>query len=143
MPTLEERNKAAVRRFTEAIEGGDAELTERTFAEFVDPDVVISTPLPIDATGPAALREIFGRLRAAFPDLHVEIDDLIAEGDKVVARNTVTGTHRGDFMGLPATGRTVRYDEIFIVRLTEGRIVETWGVVDMAALMRQVGLIPG
>jgi steroid delta-isomerase-like uncharacterized protein len=83
---------------------------------------------------------VFARLRAAFPDLRVEINDLIAEGDKVVARNTVTGTHRGEFMGIPPTGRRVAYDEIFVVRFADGRIAETWGVVDLASLMRQLGV---
>jgi hypothetical protein len=143
MPTPEERNKAIVRRFQEALEGGDAALTERTIDELVDPDVLIRTPLPIDSTGPAALKEVLGRLHRAFPDLHIEIDDLIAEGDKVVSRNTVTGTHRGDYMGLAPTGRGVTYDEIFIVRFADDRIVETWGVVDVAAQMRQLGVLAG
>jgi steroid delta-isomerase-like uncharacterized protein len=141
MPTLEEQNKATVRRFQEALAGGP-EATERIIDEVFDPRVEISTPLPIEATGPAALKEVFARLHGAFPDLSVQVEDLIAEGDKVVARNTVTGTHRGEFMGLPPTGRSVSYDEIFVVRFTAGRVVETWGVVDMASLMRQLGLIP-
>jgi steroid delta-isomerase-like uncharacterized protein len=143
MSTPEERNKATVRRFQGALGGGDAALTERTIDEVVAPEVLIRTPLPIDSTGRAALKEVFGRLRHAFPDLHIEIKDLIAEGDKVVSRNTVSGTHRGEYMGVAPTGRTVTYDEIFILRFAEdGRIVETWGVVDVAAQMRQLGLIP-
>jgi steroid delta-isomerase-like uncharacterized protein len=137
MPTLEEQNKATMRRFQDALAEGP-EATERIIDELFDPNVAISTPLPIDATGPAALKEIFARLHDAFPDLRVQVEDLIAEGDKVVARNTVTGTHRGDFMSLPATGRSVSYDEIFVVRFTDGRVVETWGVVDIASLMRQL-----
>jgi predicted ester cyclase len=144
MPTREERNKATVRQFEAALEGGDPALSERTIDEVVDPDALIRTPLPINSTGPAALKEIFGRLHSAFPDLHIEIKDLIAERDKVVSRNTVSGTHRGEYMGLAPTGRAVTYDEIFIVRFSgEGRIVETWGVVDVATQMRQLGLIPG
>jgi steroid delta-isomerase-like uncharacterized protein len=141
MSTLEERNKATVRRLQQTL-GEGAEAIDRIIDEVFDPEVAISTPLPIDSTGPAALKEVFGRLHGAFPDLHVQVDDLIAEDDKVVARNTVTGTHRGEFMGLPATGRSVTYNEIFVVRFAEGRIVETWGVVDMASLMRQLGLLP-
>jgi hypothetical protein len=142
MPTPEERNKATVRRFQEALEG-DVETIGRTIDELVDPDVLIRTPLPIDSSGREALKEVFGRLHGAFPDLEIEIDDLIAEGDKVVSRNTVTGTHRGEYMGLAPTGRTVTYDEIFVVRFADGRIVETWGVVDVAAQMRQLGVLPG
>ena len=144
MLTREERNKATVQRFQAALEGEDPALTERTIDEVVSPEALLHTPLPIDASGPAALKEIFGRLHTAFPDLHVEIKDLIAERDKVVSRNTVSGTHRGEFMGVAPTGRSVTYDEIFIVRFTEdGQMMETWGVVDMASLMRQLGLTPG
>ena len=103
--------------------------------------MLIRTPLPIDATGAEALKEVFARLHRAFPDLHVTVEDLIAEGDKVVARNSVSGTHQGEYMGLPPTGRTVTYNEIFIVRFADGRIAETWGVVDVLSQMKQLGVI--
>jgi predicted ester cyclase len=77
------------------------------------------------------------------PDLHITIEDLIAEGDKVVSRNTVTGAHQGEYTGLPPTGKTITYNEIFIVRLADGRVAETWGVVDVLSQMRQLGAIPG
>jgi steroid delta-isomerase-like uncharacterized protein len=141
MPTPEERNKATVRRLQAAL-GDGAEAIDRIVDEVFDPDVVLRTPLPIETSGAAAMKEIFGRLHTAFPDLHIEIEDLIAEGDKVVSRNVVTGTHRGEFMGLPATGTSVRYDEVFVVRFDDGHVVETWGVVDTASLMRQLGMIP-
>ena len=67
---------------------------------------------------------------------------MIAEGDKVVGRNTVTGTHRGDYMGIPPTGKSITYNEIFIGRFAGGRIAETWGVVDVLSQMRQLGAIP-
>jgi steroid delta-isomerase-like uncharacterized protein len=85
---------------------------------------------------------VFATLHRAFPDLHVTVEDVVAEGDKVVSRNSVTGTHQGDYMGLPATGRPVAYNEIFIFRFVDGRIAETWGVVDVLAQMRQLGVIP-
>jgi hypothetical protein len=81
-------------------------------------------------------------LRRAFPDLHVAVEDLIAEGDKVVGRNVVTGTNQGPYMGRPPTGRSVRYDEIFVFRFAAGRIAETWGVVDVLSQMRQLGVVP-
>jgi steroid delta-isomerase-like uncharacterized protein len=80
-------------------------------------------------------------LLEAFPDLHLTVEDMIAEGDKVVVRNTVTGTHRGEYMGLPPTGKSVTYDEIFIFRFVNGRIAETWGVVDVLSQMKQLGVI--
>ena len=81
-------------------------------------------------------------LLRAFPDLHVAIEDLIAEGDKVVARNTVTGTHQGEYHGVPPTGKSVTYHEIFIFRFAGGQIAEIWGVVDVYSQLRQLGLIP-
>jgi steroid delta-isomerase-like uncharacterized protein len=139
----ETRNKATLTRFQEALSSGDWELISKTIDEVVAPDALISTPLPIEATGAELLKEVFGRLHQAFPDLHITIEDLIAEGDKVVARDTVTGAHQGEYMALPPTGKSVTYNEIFIVRFADGRIAETWGVVDVLSQLRQLGAIPG
>ncbi len=136
-------NKATIKRFHEAMNSGDAELIPKTIDEFVEPDVLIRTPLPVDAEGADALKEVFSRLHRAFPDLHIAVEDVIAEGDKVVCRNTVTGTHHGEYMGLPPTGKPVTYNEIFIFRLVGGRIAETWGVVDVLSQMRQLDVVPG
>jgi steroid delta-isomerase-like uncharacterized protein len=135
-------NKATVRRFVDAANSGDPELLAETIDELVDPDALIRTPLPIETTGAEKVKEVFARLRRAYPDLHVAIEDLIAEGDKVVSRNTVTGTHGGEYMGLPATGRSVTYNEIFVFRFKGGRLTETWGVVDVLSQMRQLGALP-
>ena len=135
-------NKATIGRFCDAMNSGDAELIAKTIDEVVEPDVLIRTPLPVEATGAQALKEVFARLHRVFPDLHITVEDLIAEGDKVVGRNLVTGTHQGDYMGVPPTGRSVAYDEIFIFRFSNGRIAETWGVVDVFSQMRQLGAIP-
>jgi steroid delta-isomerase-like uncharacterized protein len=136
------RNKATLTRFQEALSSGDWELISTTIDEVVEPNALIRTPLPIDATGAELLKQLFSRLHRAFPDLHVTIEDLIAEGDKVVARDTVTGTHQGEYMGLPATGRAVTYNEIFVCRFRDARIAETWGVVDVLTQMRQLGAMP-
>jgi steroid delta-isomerase-like uncharacterized protein len=136
-------NKATFTRFEEALSSGDWELIEKTIDEVVAPDALIRTPLPIEATGAELAKEVFARLFRGFPDLHVTVEDLIAEGDKVVARNTVTGTHEGEYMGLPPTGKSVTYNEVFISRFADGQIVETWGIVDVLSQMRQLGAIPG
>lgn len=136
------RNKMAFRRFYDAMNTGDAELISRTIDELVEPDALIRTPLPLEATGAQALKEVFARLHRTFSDLHIKVEDLIAEGEKVVARNTVTGTQKGEYMGRPPTGRSVVYSEIFILRFVNGRIAETWGVVDVLSQMRQLGVIP-
>jgi steroid delta-isomerase-like uncharacterized protein len=134
-------NKATLRRFDEVINTGDAELISKTIDEVFEPDVLIRTPLPIQATGAQAIKEVFATLRRAYPDLHITVEDLIEEGDRVVSRNTVTGTHQGEYMGLPPTGKSVTYNEIFIFRFVNGRVAETWGVADVLSLMKQLGVI--
>jgi steroid delta-isomerase-like uncharacterized protein len=83
-------------------------------------------------------------IRAAFPDSHHTIEDLIAEGDKVVTRFTWSGTHHGEFEGIPPTGRRISVQGIWIHRLKDGRIVEgrDWGQVDWLGLLRQLGALP-
>jgi steroid delta-isomerase-like uncharacterized protein len=135
-------NKATLRRFEDAMSSRDEEVVAKTLDELVAPDAVISTPLPIEGSGAEKLKEIFTRLRRAYPDLHVTVEDVIADGDRVVVRNTVTGTHLGEYMGIPPTGKSVTYDEIFIVRFADGRIAETWGVVDVLSQMKQLGALP-
>jgi steroid delta-isomerase-like uncharacterized protein len=78
----------------------------------------------------------------AFPDLHYALDDLIVEGDKVVVRCTVTGTHKGEFMGVPPTNRKVKLQAIAIDRVVGGKIVEEWGLSDTLGLMQQLGVVP-
>jgi steroid delta-isomerase-like uncharacterized protein len=143
MSTAQEtRNKAVLARFEAAMSSGDWGHISKTIDEIVEPDALIRTPLPLDASGAELLKEVFARLHRAFPDLRIAIEDLIAEGDKVVARNTVTGTHQGEYMGLPPTGKSITYNEIFIVRFADSRIAETWGVVDVLSQMKQLGVLP-
>jgi NAD(P)H-dependent FMN reductase/predicted ester cyclase len=137
----QDTNKAAFRRFVDVTNTHDAELISKTVDEVVEPDVVMRTPLPIGATGASAFKEVFATLHQAFPDLHVSVEDLIAEGDKVVARNTVTGTHQGEYLGRPPTGNRITYDEVFILRFAGGRVVETWGIVDVLAQLRQLDAV--
>jgi steroid delta-isomerase-like uncharacterized protein len=136
------RNKEAFQRLMDAGNTHDSELFAKAIDEVFWPDVLIRTPLPIKTTGAEAFKEVFATLFRAFPDLHVAIEDLIEEGDKVVARNTVTGTNLGEYMGRPPTGKSVTYNEIFILRFADGRIAEIWGVVDVLAQLRQLGVIP-
>ena len=145
MTTAEtERNKATFRRLVDALNSNDAQIISSAIDELLDPDVKISTPLPLPpgVTGRPALKLVFTTLHRACPDLHVELEDVIAEGDRVVGRDVVTGTHRSEFMGIPPTGKAVTYNEIFIARFLNGRIAETWGVVDVLSQMRQLGAIP-
>jgi predicted ester cyclase len=136
-----EDNKATFKRFHDAASTGDLELLFKTI-DFLAPDAVIRTPLPIDAAGPEALKQVWAMLFRIYADIHLNVEDVIAEGDKVVGRTTVTGTHQGEFMGVAPTGKSVTYNEIFIFRFADGRVVETWGVVDVYAQMKQIGVIP-
>jgi steroid delta-isomerase-like uncharacterized protein len=136
------RNKETFRRFQDAMNTCDSEVISASIDELVDPDATIRTPLPSDATGAQVLKQVWSVLLRAFPDLQLDVKDLIGEDDKVVARIVVTGTHRGDYMGVEPTGKSIAYDEIFIFRFANGRVVETWGVVDVYAQMKQLGVIP-
>jgi predicted ester cyclase len=80
---------------------------------------------------------------AAFPDLRFDTDDILPSGDKGVARVTITGTHTGDFMGMPATGKSVSVSAIDVIRFgDDGLTLEHWGVVDVMAMMQQLGVVP-
>jgi steroid delta-isomerase-like uncharacterized protein len=139
---MSEDNKAVYSRFHEAVNSHDFDVVAKVIDEVVDPDLIFHAPVPMGASGPEALKRVWTVLLEAFPDVQVATEDVIAEGDKVVYRQTVTGTHLGDFRGIAATGRRVTYNEIFIVRFARGRIAEIWGVVDSLTQLRQIGAIP-
>lgn len=141
MSTPQEANKATFQRVLDAANSHDEELLLKTVADVFDPDVELGTPLPIQASGCDAIKAVFSTLHRAFPDLHIKVEDVIAEGDKVVTRHTVSGTHRGEYMGLAPTGRSVSYKEIFIFRFVDGRIAKGWGVVDVLSQLKQLGAI--
>src|SRR5579871_452688 len=96
-------------------------------------------PEPLDNTGWAGFMQAF---TAAFPDSRIEVESSIAEGDRVVTRWTITGTHRGPFQGIPATGQPVRFAGIEFNRVVDGRIVEHWSMFDNLALLQQIGAMP-
>lgn len=143
MVTSEEgANITTFERFTDAANSGDLQRISELIDETFQPDAIFYTEVPTNQSGPQAMKQVWTVLLQAFPDIHVTINDVIAHHDKVVLRNTVTGTHRGDYRGLPATGRTITYNEIFIARFAEGKIAEVWGVVDVYSQLRQLGVIP-
>jgi steroid delta-isomerase-like uncharacterized protein len=136
-------NKAVFWRFHDALNTGDLEVISRTIDEIVRPDVLFHAPVPIAETGAQALKQVWAVLLRAFPDIHVAVNDVIAAGDKVATRHTVTGTNLGEYRGHPPTGRSVSYSEMFIMRFAGGRVAEIWGVVDVLSQLRQLGLMPG
>jgi steroid delta-isomerase-like uncharacterized protein len=116
-----------------------------TLAVAVDPGVRIHPGTPgaaPDTEGIEELQEVFERFHHAFPDLHVALDDVISAGDRVAARWTATGTHRGALAGIPATGRSVRWGGIDVYRFQDGKIVEWWRNDDFVGLLQQLGRDP-
>ena len=92
--------------------------------------------------GPSDFKPFFRRFREAFPEMEVVVEDTISEGDKVAARCTVRGRHGGDSLGFAATGRSVEFTGIAIVRVSGGRIVEAWNNFDFMSMLQQLGVLP-
>jgi steroid delta-isomerase-like uncharacterized protein len=133
-----EANKALVRRFNEAFNAGDLDGAVAVFAR----NAVIhnsGAPDPLNLEGFGQLAGVF---LAAFPGGKHTIDDMIAEGDRVVARITYRGTHTGDLMGIPPTGKQVTVSAMTIDQIANGKIVETWRLFDQLGMMQQLGVIP-
>jgi steroid delta-isomerase-like uncharacterized protein len=133
-----ESNKAVVQRFREALNAGDLEGAMAVFA----PDAVVhlsSAPEPLSKEG---FKQMGQLLLSAFTDSATTVEDMIADGDKVVSRLTFRGTNTGDMMGIPPTGKSVAISEIIIDRLADGKIVESWRLFDQMGMMQQMGLIP-
>jgi steroid delta-isomerase-like uncharacterized protein len=137
--TNTERNKQVVEDFIEALfTRGDTSAVDRYLAaDFVAHDPAMPD-LSHDAQG---FRDAAVRIRAALPDWHSEVHRLIAEGDLVAEHFTASGTHRGEIMGVPATGRRVSMPGINIFRLRDGEIVERWGNLDMLGFLTQLGVL--
>ena len=135
-----EENKAISRRVAEEIfNGGNLDLVDELYAS----DYVLHDPsLPEDLIGPEGIKQYVAMNLGAFPDARVTVEDEIAEGDKVVSRWTATGTHTGDFMGIPPTGNRVEISGVTINRFSGGKIAEDWYQCDDLGMMRQLGLIP-
>jgi predicted ester cyclase len=134
-----EENKALFRRtYEELLNRGDLSVAD----ELVAPEFVNHEALPGRDRGPESMRGLATMLRTAFPDLRFEIEELIAEGDVVAGRLTMSGTHEGPLMGTPPTGRSVRQDHMHFVRFESGKAVEHWGIRDDLGMMKQLGLMP-
>jgi steroid delta-isomerase-like uncharacterized protein len=136
---MSEQNKALVRRlFVDDISAGDATVA----AEIIHPDFVDHTNPPGMQHGLEGHNAIVALFKASFPDMQWQIKEMVAEGDRVVARTTMEATYAGDFIGIPPTGKHVSVDGIHILRIADGRIAEHWGNNDDLGLMRQLGVIP-
>lgn len=132
-------NATIVRRFAdEVITQGNIEAA----GHYVWEDVVEQVPLPGQGPGLDGLKDILRAMRTGFPDIVFSVLEQIAEGDKVASRFEWTGTHQGEFLGIPATGRPVRVWGIVIDRLQDGRIKDTRILMDTLGMMGQLGVLP-
>ena len=130
-------NEKTMRRFVEqVINNGDFPVLD----EVVHPNYVYRSPDQI-LQGPEALRDLFTAYRAAFPDLHVEIEELVSAGDRTVITFTLSGTHEGDLMEIAATGRQVKVSGMTLSHFENGKIVEEWELLDQLSLFQQLGVV--
>ena len=123
---MSEENKAMVQRLMDAINTGDMAIVDELFT----PELASPT------------KRSFTAFRSAFPDWHMEIAELVAEGNTVVGRFRCSGTNQGDFKGVPSTGKRMEVDEVYFLRVEGGKFVDFWGLEDDLTRMRQLGLIP-
>src|SRR5262245_46051584 len=135
-PTVTPR--AVVRRLHEVWNTGNLAAVDEGYAESFVGHFPPSSHLP-ERRGRAGAREGIVRIKAAFPDWHEAVEDMVTEGNTVVTRYTSTGTHRGEFRGIAPTGRTIRLPEISIYRVARGKVVEQWCLLDDLGRMQQLG----
>jgi steroid delta-isomerase-like uncharacterized protein len=134
-----EESKVIVRRFWGVWEEGNIDLVD----ELLAPDYVNHSPAtPDQPTDPEGIKAVVGMFRGAMPDLRVIIEDMIAEGDKVVVRYTIEGTHERELFGVPPTGQRLSIKSISVERVSDGKIREHWRITDGLDMMQQLGVIP-
>ena len=139
MSTTPSENKAAFRRMYEEF------FNQRNLAiadELVASDFINHDAPPGQNRGPESMRQLANWLRSGFPDLHFTVEELVADGDTVVGRVTMSGTHQGRFQGIEPTGRAVQQAHAHFVRFGGGKAIEHRGVRDDLGLMQQLGAIP-
>ena len=134
----EEINKQVVRQFFELLGRHDTERMEQL--------LVSSTQYSFHSSGMPHMnwnghKQLLATITRAFPDLHHDIKDMVAEGDKVAVRHIVTGTHKGEFQGIPPSGRKLSLDEMAFLTIIDGRITEGWITSDTMSFMQQIGAI--
>ncbi len=128
----------AHRMYTEVISGGNLDLLD----ELIHDDFVEHEEMPGMPSDKEAPRVFVTMMRAGFPDLQATIEDIVQEGETIVVRARMSGTHKGEFMGIPPTGNKVDFGFFDMVRFTDGKAIEHWGVTDTMTMMQQLGVIP-
>jgi len=137
-----EENKAVARRAYDAFNQGLRTGNLAALDEVIAANMVDHNPAPGQGPGLEGAKQVFTQFFAAFPDLQFTVEDMIAEGDKVASRITARGTHKGDFQGIPATGKQVMQTGIDILRIAGGKVVERWGQFDDLGMLQQLGVVP-
>jgi steroid delta-isomerase-like uncharacterized protein len=138
--TAEKANITIVRKFFEV---GPSKGDLAAADALLHPEFSLHTPLPTPGPGIEAMNNVITTCRAAFHGLQVTIDDTMADADKVTARFTARGIHKGEFMGLPPTGKAITMTGIEIFHIKGGKIAELWGEANLMGLMQQLGILPG
>ena len=134
-----ERNKTIARRFSEElISKGNMAVADELLAE----NYINHNPVGNQQPGREGFKAALGGLRAAFPDLQETIEDIVAEGDKVVVRGVRRGTHKGQLMGIPASGKPVAATKTYILRVADGKITDAWLNWDMLSVLQKIGAVP-
>lgn len=128
-------NINAQTKFGEAVNSGKLEQMH----DLVSPDCTEHDPAPGQAAGPEGYIQFFTMMRTAFPDFKLEVERLVADEECVAFAYTATGTHQGDFMGIPATNRAIKARGLQISRFEEGKMVERWGSSDELGILKQIG----
>jgi steroid delta-isomerase-like uncharacterized protein len=135
---VSEGNKAIVRRWVQAFNEGNVDAVD----ELVTDSYVRHDPNSPEVRGPEQEKQLIAMYRSAFPDLHFTIEDMVAEGDKVVIRVAIHATHEGELLGIPPTEKQLTFTSTEIFRLAEGKIDEQWVNFDALGMMQQLGAIP-
>lgn len=130
-------NIAAQEAFGEAVNTGNLDA----FDDLVAADSVDHDPAPGQGAGPAGFKSFFTEMRTAFPDLHIDVETLVADDDQVAFAYTLTGTNEGSFQGHPTTGKSIKVRGVQISKFADGKMNERWGSSDELGIMTQLGLV--
>ena len=135
---MAEETRAIIARFYDGINAGDLEVIDELIAD----DFVEREDFPGISPDKEGTRQFFTIFRTAFPDLHMEAHEAVIDGDLACVRSTMSGTHEGDFMGMPPSGKRFEVTAFDLVRLRDGQVIEHWGLMDAMKMMQQLGAMP-
>ncbi len=134
-----EQNMQTAQKMGEAINKGNLDAFRDIFA----PNVVDHDPAPDQGNGPEGFIQFFTAFREAFPDLEIKPEHAVADEDNVALAYTATGSHKGNFLGIPATGKKIKIRGMQIAKFKDGKIIERWGSSDELGILKQIGAVKG